>query len=184
MNEASRESKAARCLGDFKEACLNLDDAAFSKQYAGAFMVHHGPIGKLKVPFVGSNTVGKEGAGTLPDRPFNPQVDFLVLEVKQRSGKPEEESIWLGRSEDNDVVIPDESVSAVHAYVTESDDGGFTLQDMNSMNGTVVDDESVPAQGMGEPVSLRSGARIVLGTVALSFLYAKEFRTLVRRLLG
>ncbi|MBW1810788.1 MAG: FHA domain-containing protein [Deltaproteobacteria bacterium] len=184
MNEASQESTAVKCLGDYKEACLNLDDVAFTKQYAGAFLVHHGPFGKLNAPFSGSSTVGTEGPGTLPDRPFNPQVDFLVLEVKRRSGSSTDEPVWLGRSQDNDIVIPDESVSAVHASINESGSGVFTLQDMNSMNGTIVDDEAVPALGMGESIPLRSAARIVIGTVALSFLYAKDFRILAKRLLG
>jgi FHA domain-containing protein len=184
MTDTSPDATNVRNLGDYQEACMNLDDAAFAKQYAEAFMVHHGPIGKLKVPFSGSNTVGTEGAGTLPDRPFNPQVDFLVFEVKQKAGSPDEEPIWVGRSDDNDIVIPDESVSAVHVFIRGTDSGVHTIQDMNSMNGTIVDDESVPAQGMGEPIPLRSAARIVLGTVALSFLYAKDFRKLVNRLLG
>jgi len=184
MNDASQESSNVRNLGDYQEACLNLDDATFAKQYAKAFLVHHGPIGKLKVPMDGSSTIENEGVGTLPDRPFNPQVDFLVFEVKQRKGSPADEPIWVGRSDDNDIVIPDESVSAVHVFIRETGSGLYTIQDMNSMNGTMVDDETVPAQGMGEPIPLRSAARIVLGAVALSFLYPEDFRKLVNRLLS
>ena len=49
----------------------------------------------------------------------------------------------IGRSADNDIVLPDKSVSRRHAAITRSSDGGFYLRDLQSQNGTYVDDHRV-----------------------------------------
>ena len=50
------------------------------------------------------------------------------------------------------------------------------------MNGSFVNNETVPPQGMGEPVELESGARIRFGNVKLTFLKTPEFLNLVTQL--
>lgn len=183
MAEESRESSNYNKLGEYLEDCLNLDEKTFVQHHAGAFLLHHGPIGRLK-KWGNQATVATEGSGTSPDRPFNPKSDFLVFEVKLRETSDAEDTIWLGRSESNDVVIDDSSVSAVHAFIRTSDGGGYFLQDMNSTNGSYVDDERVASQGDGSPAGLRTGARVVFGSVSMTFLHASDFRNLVKRLLG
>jgi pSer/pThr/pTyr-binding forkhead associated (FHA) protein len=179
-SEAYKEKK----LGDFVEDCVNLDDKTFARRHAEAFLLHHGPIGKLKKTWSNQPTMISEGDGTSPDRPFNPKADFLVFEVKLRADSDSDDMIWMGRSDSNDIIINDASVSAVHAFIRKSEGGAFFMQDMNSMNGTFVDDERVPSQGIGSPVGLHSGARVVLGSVAMTFLHMAGFRTLVTRLAG
>ncbi|HUT99995.1 MAG TPA: FHA domain-containing protein [Myxococcota bacterium] len=184
MPEEDKEASSFMKLGDFVEDCMKLDEKAFIQRHAEAYFLHHGPIGKLQAAQVSHATLSSEFSGTSPDRPFNPKADFLVFEVKQRVGSDSDDTIWLGRSDSNDIIINDASVSAVHAFIRKGDGGGYFLQDMNSMNGSFVDDERVPAQGVGGPLGLRTGARVVLGSVAMSFLQVAEFRSLIRRLLG
>src|ERR1700734_3933857 len=49
------------------------------------------------------------------------------------------DEISIGRGEENDVVIPHASVSRQHARLMRRD-GGFELMDLNSTNGSYVDD--------------------------------------------
>ncbi len=184
MPEEDKEASSLTKLGDFVEDCMKLDEKAFIQRHAEAYFLHHGPIGKLNAIGANRDTLAKEGSGTSPDRPFNPKEDFLVFEIKLRAESDSDDTIWLGRSESNDIIINDSSVSAVHAFIRKGEGGGFFLQDMNSMNGSYVDDVRVPAQGVGGPLGLRTGARVVLGSVVMSFLQVAEFRSLIRRLLG
>jgi len=168
-------------LGDFFQDASSLDKNSFAHSKARAFLLHHGPLGKLNLPDQVSGTMSTEGSGTTPDRPFNPRDDFLVFEVRAKDPGGEEKLYWVGRSEDNDITIPDSSVSAIHAFIKQEGED-FFVQDMNSMNGTVVNDEKVPPQGMGEAAALRSGSRVTFGGVNLTFLLAAEFQALVTRL--
>jgi hypothetical protein len=52
------------------------------------------------------------------------------------------EEVSLGRGEDNDIVIPHASVSRSHARL-ERRDGSFVLTDLNSTNGSYVDNHQV-----------------------------------------
>jgi hypothetical protein len=52
------------------------------------------------------------------------------------------DEVSLGRGEDNDLVIPHASVSRAHARLVRRD-GGYEIVDLNSTNGTFVDDRRV-----------------------------------------
>jgi pSer/pThr/pTyr-binding forkhead associated (FHA) protein len=82
------------------------------------------------------------------------------------------------------MVIPDSSISTMHAFVRIDEDGKFYLQDMMSKNGTFVYNQRVPALGTGEPLPFATGDRIRLGTLKLTFLAAAEFITMVNQLSG
>jgi hypothetical protein len=69
------------------------------------------------------------------------------------------DEISLGRGEDNDVVIPHASVSRVHARLLRRD-GAFELTDLNSTNGSFVNNQQV----LGS-VSVASGSELKLGDV-------------------
>jgi hypothetical protein len=181
------EEKSLRPLEAYFEDSRRLGAEDFGRQHGEAFLVHHGPMGKFEQLDDLKSTMkmegGSKGAVTSSDVPFNPKKDFAVFPVRHgAAGASEEDLIWLGRSEENDVVIPDESVSAVHAFIRKGEGGGLFLQDMNSMNGSFLNNETVPPQGMGEPVELESGARVRFGTVKLTFLKTPEFLSLVTQL--
>ena len=70
----------------------------------------------------------------------------------------------LGRSAKTaTAVIQDEGVSREHARITVSPDGlEFTLEDLNSMNGTFVNGQRL---SVGEGVVLGTGDEVCLGSV-------------------
>ncbi|MFC1868730.1 FHA domain-containing protein [Thermodesulfobacteriota bacterium] len=65
----------------------------------------------------------------------------------------------IGRGTDNDIRIPDKSVSRKHAVIYYSD-GNFFLRDLNSSFGTKMDGQKVTSAG----IRLKDGAQIQLGS--------------------
>ena len=183
MDKSTKRPTGYRILGDYFADCQKLDPQSFSKEHGNAFFLHHGPIGKLREPLKKDPTLDPISHGTIPDKRFVPREDFLIFPVRHAAAGKPGDSIWVGRSEDNDVVIPDASVSALHALITTDKRGKYYLQDTGSMNGSSVNGESVPIQGKGEPVMIESGSRVYFGSVGMTFLRAPEFHTMIIRLL-
>jgi hypothetical protein len=186
MSEAfGDKSRGISKLGEFFESAQKIDPQEFAARFGEAFLLHHGSIGRLKIPTTTTATVTLEGAATSGGIPFNPKADFVVFALRKKlEAEGEDELVWVGRSEENDVVIPDESISAVHAFFRRDAEGRFYIQDVGSRNGSYVNGESIPPQGLGEAVLLKSGARVRMGSVKMTFLPAAEFRSLVLRLLS
>ena len=97
-----------------------------------------------------------------------------------RSSRSVAPLITIGRTPNNDVVIPDLSVSRFHAFLKAPGDCGFQLQDAGSVNGTAVNSDPVSPQGSGPPVELKSGDNVRLGRVEMTFLDAPALREFVR----
>ncbi|HMV48017.1 MAG TPA: DUF3616 domain-containing protein [Blastocatellia bacterium] len=81
--------------------------------------------------------------------------------VIERSLKDAETKI--GKGPQNDIILPDASVSSAHAMVSFAN-GVFTLNDLGSRNGTFVNDTRV-----NEPRTLEHGDLIKMGHCTLTF---------------
>jgi hypothetical protein len=167
---------------DFASDCATLDLASFVHRHGKAFLLHWGELGDGRKPTTDlSRTTNlieppKEVTGR---RPARPQMDFVVIPVRWTGRSPYSHFIAVGRTANNDVVLPDDSISKFHAFFKQ-DEERFILQDAGSKNGTFVDDELVLAAQVGRPTELASGARVRFGTVELTFLPAAEFCKFVR----
>jgi pSer/pThr/pTyr-binding forkhead associated (FHA) protein len=75
----------------------------------------------------------------------------------------------VGRNPTNDVVIHEASVSSFHAEVTVGEDG-VVVRDLQSTNGTFVDDEPITEK------EIRSGQVVQFGTVAFRLEIEEEIR--------
>ena len=75
--------------------------------------------------------------------------------------------ITLGRSQDNDVVLPDHSVSRNHARLTKTKKG-YLIADLGSFNGTKVNGKSV------QSALLKDNDEIKIGVIKLTFLAAEK----------
>lgn len=73
----------------------------------------------------------------------------------------------IGRSKRSQLVIPDPEISRKHALITASA-AGFSLQDLNSTNGTTLNDQQVY-----DPLPLQHGDTIRLGPEVLLTFYGK-----------
>ncbi|MBI5478295.1 MAG: FHA domain-containing protein [Deltaproteobacteria bacterium] len=169
-------------LDEYVADARALEPEPFRQRHGDAFLVHHGPLGALRVPPKPQRTVTLEAVAAAAG--LEPQRDYLVFPVRRSGRSAIARFITVGRTRNNDVCIPYVSVSKFHAFFTQDAPGRFLLQDAGSHNGTLADDRTVPVHDQGRPVALQSGARIVLGAVKLTFLYAADFRELARRLGG
>ncbi|MBI3724180.1 FHA domain-containing protein [bacterium] len=126
---------------------------------------------RVKGPFLLTSTAlsPKEIARciVLPIGSAPPRVRVVDMTVQ------EQHRITIGRSPENDFVIPDESVSKLHAAI-ELLGRRWWLEDLRSANGTSLNGTPVP---LGSRVCIRrSVSNIILGTTAeLSFMEDAAF---------
>jgi hypothetical protein len=101
-------------------------------------------------------------------------VSTLIYSARH-TGRSVGPFVTLGRTLNNDIVIPDRSVSRFHAFLKLRESGRFEILDAGSTNGTIVNGGTVPAQGKGSPVELKAGDTLRLGQVELTYLGAEAF---------
>jgi pSer/pThr/pTyr-binding forkhead associated (FHA) protein len=85
----------------------------------------------------------------------------------------------VGRSSMNDIPVSDKILSRQHARIVKDGDGGLTVEDLGSRNGTFVNGEKVVGR-----LPLRSGDRITLGSVTLKVESESTTRVRSRRRSG
>ena len=106
-----------------------------------------------------------EGGWTLEGRDGAGRAVSVRLSDRELAGS--ETGVTLGRHPAlSDHVIEDGSVSRRHLRVGIRD-GGFTVEDLNSLNGTLIDGVDLPAYRLAV---IGSGRRIALGEVELRLL--------------
>jgi TPR repeat protein len=90
---------------------------------------------------------------------------FQADEELARFELPEERPLILGKAEDCDVLIPEQSISSHHARMWNAD-GGLQVQDLGSTNGTLVNGKLI-----SEPCRLVAGDVIGLGSWSAKVLF-------------
>jgi hypothetical protein len=177
---ASRSS--AIRLEEFTHDARSLDADAFAAKHGVGFFLHYGTLDGDQEDTDLDTTMVSEYTEEAPDKADTPQKNFQVFPVRKKSSDASDQAIWVGRGSHNDIVIPDASISTMHAFVRIDEEGKFFLQDMMSKNGTFVYNQRAPALGTGEPLPFASGDRIRFGTLKLTFLATAEFITMVNQL--
>ena len=77
-------------------------------------------------------------------------------------------SLSVGRTGSNDLVIDDVSVSKIHGSLSVNADGGLSVADTGSTNGTFLNDQRI---SYGRATRLETGDRVKFGTVEVTFEY-------------
>ena len=90
----------------------------------------------------------------------------LVPIEKRRGANTFDWMITIGRAPNNDIVIPASDVSKFHAMIRDEGDGAWSLVDANSTFGTTLEGKKLVGQ---QPVPLRPGSEITMGSVAMWF---------------
>lgn len=105
------------------------------------------------------------GRAETPYLPAGPGPARLILESSagQIEYPLDAPVVTIGRSRSNDISLEDVRVSRHHARIVR-DQRGYTVEDLNSRNGTRVDDRAVR-----EAVPLRDGAVLRIGDSAFRF---------------
>ena len=108
--------------------------------------------------FCGSAKEEREAVSSGPARKWS----WWILRAGKRTALEPGETV-IGRDPGAGLFIDDPSVSRRHARIVVTEESA-TLEDLGSKNGTCLGDRRIEA-----PVPLDDGARIRIGTVALTF---------------
>lgn len=90
-------------------------------------------------------------------------VQVHPLDLEQNRVQLTDRAVVLGRSENCEIILDDDSVSRQHARIAATEDG-YIIEDLGSTNGVLVNDE------LTEHHPLRTGDRIQLGQRIFRFL--------------
>ena len=94
----------------------------------------------------------------------------VVLEIRPTQ-EDAQGRVSLGRSEDNDLVLNDDTVSSHHAIFT-SEDGQTAVEDQRSTNGSLINSGLLPP---GWPIGLKDGDVVSFGDTSLAFFTSGGF---------
>jgi hypothetical protein len=162
-------------LQDYLQECHTLDAESFRQRHGHAFLIHRSDSAVVRKRDGKRLTVSSMTVRDASGIPMVPEPDLVVFPVRHGTHKEPGEFISVGRYAGNDVVIPYEPVTRIHALFTRDQAGRFFLLDAGSKNGTFVNDLPVPLRGKGEPAEVKSGAQIRLGPLSFTFLTADQF---------
>lgn len=105
------------------------------------------------------NTYGRKSPAELP---LASSTDTLgVLPIQKKAGGKFPNMISVGRTDANDVVVDNASVSKFHAYFLRKGESSWFVQDANSSNGTYLDGQKIPTDS---PSRLSEGATVQFST--------------------
>src|SRR5579871_5491053 len=150
-----------------------LDTAQFAARHGHAFLVHYGSVEKMRRPQLPQRTQVFN-----LETPFHPaaaprslKTDYLVYPLRSTGRSPYPSMITVGRTRNNDVILPDESVSKFHAFFREVPGStpdtapSFVVQDAGSRNGTTMGGKPVPTGKQGPPIAVAVGDMLRFGLV-------------------
>jgi FHA domain len=163
---AARSSGSGVSIRDLRTDAQKLARGEFEQRHGRAFLLLSAT--DFAPPALMTTEVSINGGG--PARMESTSTLSLIVYAVRRNGRSAGHLITLGRAPDNDVVVPDASISRFHAYVKEGANRQWLIQDAGSTNGTAVNGHAVPRQGSGSPIELSSGDDVRLGQVELTFL--------------
>lgn len=94
---------------------------------------------------------------------------YVVMADQNRTRHVVDKIPWrIGRGRNNDLVLPDHSVSRLHAEIRGSEDGHLLLNDLESLNGVFVNDNRI------DSIQLREGDSIDIGDIRMHFTLKDE----------
>lgn len=99
-----------------------------------------------------------------------------VLPLVKAPSNPYSDRISIGRARNCDVVLRHPSVSKLHAHVRKEPNGTWVIIDLDSQNGTAVDDVPIlPSRAE----ALRAGGALTFGGVTVRVVDADQLYTLL-----
>ena len=96
-----------------------------------------------------------------------PVINIIGSDGRVSNFEIDKDEVTIGRSEDNDIVLSDGSVSRHHAKIVKADKG-YVINDLGSFNGTRVNGKSI------QNSPLRDDDEIRVGLIRLNFVKGKS----------
>jgi hypothetical protein len=153
---------------DYIRASIEMERDDFCQRLAAPLLIYEHPRAGLSFDWGQTRLTGTQKEVPLTRDLIRRANKLPVMEIKKRILGPQGQ-VRLGRSEDNDLVIPDETVSSRHAVFQLSQmDGTILLQDLASMNGTKVNSTRLV---VGKALVLFDGDVLSFGDSVFLFFY-------------
>jgi hypothetical protein len=154
-----------------------LGDEAFLTTYGDAYLLVHAAdlAGRPQGTHETMLAVDDDAVATA-------NTTFHVFPLR-KSGRNDAAEIKLGREDDNDIVVEDETVSRYHASILREGDE-YRLFDLGSRNGTAVGEDALQPPGSGDRRTLESRQTVRLGSVALRFMRGEDFLRFAKAFIG
>jgi hypothetical protein len=151
---------------DYLNEALGSSRHVFVQVHAYPFLLSDGAIERAQKP---GKTVSYDMLqSTAPGTPAaNREKGTLMLLAVRKVIGTFPNMITLGRTSNNDIVVPDVSISKFHAWFQRLGDR-VEVGDAGSKNGTAVNGETLPPRGAR--VALKSGDRIRFARVEVTYL--------------
>ncbi len=153
---------------------LEMEQKALQKRLAG-FQTSALDTEAVRTLWSQMATLAKEGKRLRSDG-----LVRYVFEVSKRKEGAFTRHITVGRTKANDICLPDDCISKLHAYFDVDEAGNYGIHDVGSRNRTCVNGHSLPPR---ERRVLSSGDRISFAKYAMTFLSPMDFAAYVTRLI-
>jgi hypothetical protein len=158
-------------LEQFAEQFREVGMDSFRRLYPWPFLVALGMAGDLDSSNPSGTTIIRIADSVLERGRIAGRV-FPLVKARYSPRGP----ITIGRTSENDVVIPEYSVSRKHCFIAVVE-GDYRITDWGSSNGTLVNERDI---GKMTPHTLRGGEILTLGRLMLLFLPPRNFAEHVR----
>ena len=153
----------------------DLGEEGFRLRYPCAFLVlQHGP--PRGDDWIDLNT--SEASMPRPRDLVDPQLTIRTIPLLKSERNSFGSKVTVGRARNNDVIIRAPKISKLHSSFAIDSKGDYTLLDMGSLNGSVVNGERVKKKGK---VKLVSGDLISFWRYVFEFISLDE---MIHRLVG
>ncbi len=117
--------------------------------------------GSWKPPRAQTLTFAAPAADQPKEEPKQKAGEALALALESKG-----RALTLGRAEDCDIVINDGTLSGLHLRLSPAPAGGWTVEDLGSRNGSMLDGQRLLPQ---RPSPLRDGAKLAAAHCLFTF---------------
>ncbi len=88
----------------------------------------------------------------------HPQIKIVSKDLRGQTFELSQDKYIVGRTEDCDICIPNSAVSSRHCTLTRRESGDYTLTDLDSTNGTIVNSAKVQEEDLRHSDIIRIGS--------------------------
>lgn len=167
-------------IDEYIKLCRDLGPKEFAIRQGTAVLLGLGVVGTL------AEDGERGGAQTFlasldMDAQETKSLHRRVWRIEKARFGPETKSIRLGRSSENDIIIPEYSISHRHCEFVRTPEGEHRILDLGAHNGTLVNGVKLQPHAL---TVLESEDEVVIGRYLFEFLDARTFNTRVAVMAG
>jgi hypothetical protein len=168
-------------LGEFASELAVIGEKAFRENHARIFLVvvnfPQGEFSDVDMRTLDTNTRNVQEAGVYS--PSKTTAEDMVIEVVKSSRNLFKNKITVGRAKNNDIILHATKISKLHCALVESEDEEYQIVDMDSLNGTIVNNNLLTKD---IPVILKDGDILTLWEYVFMFVKQGTFLSMLRNL--